>query len=418
MSQRPRAPLGERPRPRGQRRAGRELRVRAHPAARPGLVRGRVLPRLSAVLTEAVTGVVGIADVLGGLGVLLALLALRLPRAVDAARRLPRQLLFGLFSKESAIVARAARLPGPRSLLSPALHPERPPRRSARSLALVAAAVALVVLHLVRRRLFPVALPAELARRSTGHEPRAPARVARVSPLVPAAAPARRSDQQSARRTPTCRTASRARCACMRAVSCSRLPLHVERRLLVSGRSPSRRRLIFPRASSGRCSSLCRRSPRSASGSRARGRRRVRGDASSSDPAAGRARSDWPQPAVDDRASSGEHGARRGRLVSGSRSPTSRTRTSRSSCRPCVRSASGTCRRSAPRSLLGSALVWLLRRFSRTGAAWRRSSPGFSLPGDLRAGTRSTTPTTSCSGGPRCAPCRGAPRRSSTTRSW
>ncbi|MCU0693553.1 MAG: hypothetical protein MUF54_19360, partial [Polyangiaceae bacterium] len=57
----------------------------------------------SAVLTEAVSGVVGIADVMGGLGALLALIALRLPvwvmpLAVFSA------VTFGLFSKESALV--------------------------------------------------------------------------------------------------------------------------------------------------------------------------------------------------------------------------------------------------------------------------------------------------------------------------
>ena len=58
----------------------------------------------SAVITEAVTGVVGIADVLGGLGVLLALAALRLPLWLMPAGVFAA-VGFGLFSKESVLVA-------------------------------------------------------------------------------------------------------------------------------------------------------------------------------------------------------------------------------------------------------------------------------------------------------------------------
>jgi hypothetical protein len=75
-----------------------------------------------AVLTEAVSGVVGTADVLGGLGAMLALAALRLPLwampfGVAAG------LLVGLSSKESAIVC----VPLVRSgaWLRPHTHPER-----------------------------------------------------------------------------------------------------------------------------------------------------------------------------------------------------------------------------------------------------------------------------------------------------
>jgi hypothetical protein len=114
----------------------------------------------SAVLTEAIAGVVGLADVLGGMGVLLALAALRLPLwaapiAVFAAS------LFGLFSKESALVA--VPLVFWAALVSaPLLHPERP-RRVLRALfALVATVGALVVYTELRRRWFPVTLPEAL----------------------------------------------------------------------------------------------------------------------------------------------------------------------------------------------------------------------------------------------------------------
>ncbi len=114
----------------------------------------------SAVLTEAVTGVVGIADVLGGMGVLLALLALRLPAylmplGVFAA------LLFGLFSKESVIVA-VPLAAWAALVLAPTLHPARPRRWLRALLALCSAAAALVLYTELRRRWFPVALPAEL----------------------------------------------------------------------------------------------------------------------------------------------------------------------------------------------------------------------------------------------------------------
>jgi tetratricopeptide (TPR) repeat protein len=106
----------------------------------------------SAVITEAVTGVVGIADVLGGLGVLLALSALRLPIwAMPFGVFLG--LSFGLFSKESAIVGVPlvawAALVG-----SPAWH--RGYRVPRAILAFAAAALALVFYTELRRRFFPV----------------------------------------------------------------------------------------------------------------------------------------------------------------------------------------------------------------------------------------------------------------------
>jgi hypothetical protein len=112
-----------------------------------------------AVLTEAVTGVVGIADVLGGLGVLLALSALRLGWLAPLGVCLG--LLLGLFSKESAIVG-VPLVAWAALVLAPALHPHRPLRGWRAFQALVATSLALVAYTVIRKKLFPVSLPAEL----------------------------------------------------------------------------------------------------------------------------------------------------------------------------------------------------------------------------------------------------------------
>ncbi|MBW2528853.1 MAG: tetratricopeptide repeat protein [Deltaproteobacteria bacterium] len=114
----------------------------------------------AAVLTEAVSGIVGIADVLGGLGAVLALLALRLPAwgmpaAVFAA------VSFGLFSKESALVC-VPLVPLAALLTAPALHPRRPARVVRAVLAFVAALAAFVLYVELRREWFPVPVPAAL----------------------------------------------------------------------------------------------------------------------------------------------------------------------------------------------------------------------------------------------------------------
>lgn len=120
-----------------------------------------------AVLTEAITGVVGIADVFGGLFVLAALVCLQrgllaMPLCVCAL------VLLGLFSKESVLVALPL-VPWVALVSAPILHPTRP-RRVLRALtAFVASALALVAYTYFRRRFFPVvsqvdagaALPAE-----------------------------------------------------------------------------------------------------------------------------------------------------------------------------------------------------------------------------------------------------------------
>lgn len=113
-----------------------------------------------AVLTEAVSGIVGIADVLGGMGALLALASLLLPAwampfGVFAA------VTMGLFSKESALVC-VPLIPFAALVSAPLAHPTRPARVLRTLLALVASAGAFVVYVELRKRWFPSPLPAEL----------------------------------------------------------------------------------------------------------------------------------------------------------------------------------------------------------------------------------------------------------------
>lgn len=115
----------------------------------------------SAVLTEAVTGVVGIADVFGALGLLLALLALELPLAAMGPLVFV-SLTVGFFSKESTlvslpIVAWAA------LVAAPIQHPRRPLGAVRALVALVAAAGALVLYTETRRRFFPTDPAPELS---------------------------------------------------------------------------------------------------------------------------------------------------------------------------------------------------------------------------------------------------------------
>jgi len=113
----------------------------------------------SAVLTEAVTGVVGIADVLGGFGVLLALHALRGP-ALVVPFTVALAGLFGLLCKESCLVA-VPLLPWVAFVAAPPLRPQRPLRFLRPGLALVGAVAALVAYTEIRRRCFFAALPPE-----------------------------------------------------------------------------------------------------------------------------------------------------------------------------------------------------------------------------------------------------------------
>lgn len=115
----------------------------------------------AAVVTEAVSGVVGIADVLGGLGALLGLLALFLPAwgmpiAVFAAT------LFGLWSKESALCC-VPLIPLAALLTAQITHPDKPRRWMRATIAFVATMAAFVFYVETRRRWFPAALPPELS---------------------------------------------------------------------------------------------------------------------------------------------------------------------------------------------------------------------------------------------------------------
>lgn len=116
----------------------------------------------SAVLTEAVSGVVGLADVLGALGAILALLSLFLPLyampwAVFAAT------LVGLYSKESALCV-VPLVPFAALFLSQVTHPKRPLRWVRMLVALAATAAAFVLYVEARRRMFQSPDPPEYAK--------------------------------------------------------------------------------------------------------------------------------------------------------------------------------------------------------------------------------------------------------------
>ena len=123
----------------------------------------------TAVVTEAVSGVVGLADVLGGTGALLALLALGLrlplmPLALFGAT------LLGLYSKESALCI-VPLVPIAALLTSQLSHPARPLRWLRATVAALAAGVAFVLYVEARRRLFPVATPAALTAEANAGKP-------------------------------------------------------------------------------------------------------------------------------------------------------------------------------------------------------------------------------------------------------
>jgi hypothetical protein len=112
-----------------------------------------------AVLTEAVSGVVGIADVFGGTGALLALMTLALsPEWMMPALFLAT--LFGLFSKESALCI-VPLVPFAAFVVSPSIHPVNPRPVSRAILATVATVSAFVLYVELRRRLFPAPIAHE-----------------------------------------------------------------------------------------------------------------------------------------------------------------------------------------------------------------------------------------------------------------
>lgn len=123
----------------------------------------------AAVLTEAVSGVVGLADVLGGTGVLLALLSLSLPLPTMPLA-LAASTLLGLYSKESALCI-VPLAPLAALLTSPAVHRERG-RRWIRTFGAALSATAAFVFYVeMRRRCFPVVTPAELSARANAGRP-------------------------------------------------------------------------------------------------------------------------------------------------------------------------------------------------------------------------------------------------------
>lgn len=123
----------------------------------------------TAVVTEAVSGVVGLADVLGGTGALLALLALNLslpvmPLALFAAT------LLGLYSKESALCI-VPLVPIAALLTSQTTHPGRPLRWARAAVAALTAGGAFVFYVEMRRRMFPVATPVALSVEANADKP-------------------------------------------------------------------------------------------------------------------------------------------------------------------------------------------------------------------------------------------------------
>jgi hypothetical protein len=123
----------------------------------------------TAVATEAVSGVVGIADVMGGTGALLALLALNLRLSLMPFALLGATLL-GLYSKESALCI-VPLVPLAALLTSQLTHPDRPLRWVRALLAAATTAAAFVFYVETRRRWFPVAVPAELSAAAHAHDP-------------------------------------------------------------------------------------------------------------------------------------------------------------------------------------------------------------------------------------------------------
>jgi hypothetical protein len=122
----------------------------------------------SAVVTEAVSGVVGIADVLGALGVLLALCALALPIKYMPLGVLVATL-YGLFSKESALCA-VPLVPFCALMTARLVHPENPRAWLRAGLAFVAAMSAFLFYVEFRRRWFPAPLPQELTIEANAHK--------------------------------------------------------------------------------------------------------------------------------------------------------------------------------------------------------------------------------------------------------
>lgn len=123
----------------------------------------------AAVLTEAVSGVVGLADVLGGTGVILALLSLTLPLSTMPLALVASALL-GLYSKESALCI-VPLVPLAALLSSNVFHRDRPRAWMRTFVATLSAVAAFVFYVQMRRHLFPVATPVELSVHANAGKP-------------------------------------------------------------------------------------------------------------------------------------------------------------------------------------------------------------------------------------------------------
>lgn len=123
----------------------------------------------AAVLTEAVSGVVGISDVLGATGAICALLALsmRLPWMVVGVFV---ATLFGLYSKETALCC-VPLVPLTALFTSQITHKSEPRRWTRAVFSFLAAAAAFVLYVEARRRMFPAAMPAELSVEANAEKP-------------------------------------------------------------------------------------------------------------------------------------------------------------------------------------------------------------------------------------------------------
>jgi hypothetical protein len=123
----------------------------------------------TAVLTEAVSGVVGLADVLGGTGAILALFALNLRLGTMPIALLGATML-GLYSKESALCI-VPLVPLAALFTSQLTHPERPMRWGRAMIAALTTAAAFVFYVQMRRRWFPVTTPFELTAEANAGKP-------------------------------------------------------------------------------------------------------------------------------------------------------------------------------------------------------------------------------------------------------
>lgn len=124
---------------------------------------------LSAIVTEAIAGVVGLADVIGGTFILLCLWALQLRWQWSAVWILVF-LFLGLLSKESTMTVTP--IVGWTALvIAPLLHPERPRRWVRFVSVMLASAAAVIAYTYFRRHFFPVKLPAELQQPLADTEP-------------------------------------------------------------------------------------------------------------------------------------------------------------------------------------------------------------------------------------------------------